>query len=81
MASKKTLRASEQDREDIRAAREEWQQWSMGCEKNSLVFIDRNFREGRHGAIAWARLARRTQRAIFCPVVFFSEKGIDILFQ
>jgi transposase len=37
---KKTLRASEQEREDIKHAREEWKQWALECAKGSLVFID-----------------------------------------
>jgi transposase len=37
---KKTLRASEQDREDIKKAREDWAEWSAACEIGSLVFID-----------------------------------------
>ena len=37
---KKTLRASEQGREDIKQAREDWQQWMITCDKNHLVFVD-----------------------------------------
>src|ERR1700753_3987107 len=43
IASKKTLLASEQDRPDIRTAREEWKaqrQPRMRLERESLVFID-----------------------------------------
>jgi transposase len=37
---KKTLRASEQELEDIKMAREEWNQWASRCNYKSLVFID-----------------------------------------
>ena len=30
----------EQDREDIKQAREEWKQWASGCNRKQLVFID-----------------------------------------
>lgn len=37
---KKTLRASEQEREDIKIARQEWEKWAKTCDINRLVFID-----------------------------------------
>lgn len=37
---KKTLRASEQKREDIEKARKEWLLWAETCDPDSLVFLD-----------------------------------------
>lgn len=39
-AVKKTLRASEQDREDVRAARTLWKKWQRNCDLSKLVFLD-----------------------------------------
>jgi transposase len=40
LAIKKTLKASEQDRDDVKKDREEWQKWAKGIPASSLVFID-----------------------------------------
>lgn len=37
---KKTVRASEQDREDIKQARDIWQEWQRNCDPSKLVFLD-----------------------------------------
>jgi hypothetical protein len=37
---KKTLRASEQERDDIKQARKEWSQWASQANHKSFVFID-----------------------------------------
>lgn len=34
------MRASEQDREDIRAARDAWREWQKTCDPSKLVFLD-----------------------------------------
>jgi transposase len=40
IAIKKTLVASEQQREDVIAAREQWQAWQQHCDLSRLVFLD-----------------------------------------
>ena len=40
MYSKKTLKASEQDREDIAQQREQWLEFQMNVEPYRLVFLD-----------------------------------------
>jgi ABC-type hemin transport system ATPase subunit len=37
---KKTLVASEQQREDVARAREQWQAWQQTCDLSRLVFLD-----------------------------------------
>jgi transposase len=37
---KKTVFASEQQRDDIAAAREQWQTWQQSCDVSKLVFLD-----------------------------------------
>jgi transposase len=37
---KKTVIASERKREDVAAAREQWQAWQSACETSNLVFLD-----------------------------------------
>jgi transposase len=39
-AIKKTVIASERKREDVAAAREQWQAWQSACETSNLVFLD-----------------------------------------
>lgn len=39
-AIKKTVFATEQDREDIRQARVTWQEWQKSCDPSALVFLD-----------------------------------------
>lgn len=39
-AIKKTVFASEQDREDVKEARRLWQEWQSGCDISKLVFLD-----------------------------------------
>ena len=34
------MRASEQEREDIQAAREVWREWQKSCDPSKLVFLD-----------------------------------------
>jgi transposase len=40
LSLKKTLRASEQEREDIKQQRENWQEFQANVEQNRLVFLD-----------------------------------------
>ena len=40
MPSKKTLKASEQEREDIAKSREEWREFQTAVDANRLVFLD-----------------------------------------
>jgi transposase len=40
LSLKKTLKASEQEREDIKQQRENWQEFQVGVEQNKLVFLD-----------------------------------------
>jgi transposase len=40
IAIKKTLVASEQQREDVARAREQWQAWQQTCDLSRLVFLD-----------------------------------------
>jgi transposase len=40
LSFKKTLHASEQEREDVQQARDKWRQEQPGCESDKLVFLD-----------------------------------------
>ena len=79
---KKTLRASEQEREDVRQLRKQWLEELPGIDPARLVFIDEsgaktNMTRLRGRAMKGARLFSRTPHGHWCTTTMISSVRLD----